>query len=105
MLPDGLVALNDYEVLSVSEEGDEDVVRLRKRVDQAECQTDCLDYSGWSQSGTMECSNEDPPDTLEERSLVKRGRKSAKYVNAGIEVEEHASNIRKQPLRRNDDQR
>tara|TARA_R110002003_G_scaffold9_6_gene394 strand:+ start:630 stop:977 length:348 start_codon:yes stop_codon:yes gene_type:complete len=82
IFPDGFHALGDFEVLSVNQEGDEDVVHIRKRADE-DCTSDCLDYSGWTDDGHMQCENEndDVADTLEKRSLLaKRSRKTAKYV-------------------------
>jgi hypothetical protein len=57
-------------------------VHIRKRADE-DCTSDCLDYSGWTDDGHMQCENEndDVADTLEKRSLLaKRSRKTAKYV-------------------------
>jgi hypothetical protein len=75
LLPDGFFSFGDYEVLSVREEGDEDIVQIRKRTEESDCLSDCLDYSGWTESGTMQCSAEDVDDALDKRSLVKRSRK------------------------------
>ncbi len=83
-LPDGIFAPNTYEVLSIREEGDEDVVRLRKRGDQEDCSTDCLDYSGWSEDGLMHCPSEvledledilDFGDVLDKRSSAKKAKR------------------------------
>jgi hypothetical protein len=82
LLPDGFLALGDYEVLSAHEEGDEDIVHIRKR-DDTDCEeSDCWTYSGWSEDRLLERCNEgdDAPD---KRSLLKRGRKPIKeeYVS------------------------
>ncbi|KAH7346961.1 hypothetical protein BKA66DRAFT_433113 [Pyrenochaeta sp. MPI-SDFR-AT-0127] len=68
LLPDDLFAFNHYEVLSIREEGDEDVVRIRKRAGQEDCGTDCLDYSGWTENELMNCDveNVDAEDTAGE---------------------------------------
>jgi hypothetical protein len=82
LLPDGFHALGDFEVLSARQEGDEDIVHIRKRADE-DCTSDCLDYSGWTDDGHMQCENEhdDVADTLKKRLLLaKRSRKKAKYV-------------------------
>jgi hypothetical protein len=77
LLPDGFSALGDYEVLSVDEEADEDVVRIRKRADEEECGSDCLDYSGWTEDGHMECEGEvaDSEDVLDKRFALEKRRK------------------------------
>lgn len=81
LLPDAFFSLNDYEVLSVREESDEDVIHVRKRAGDENCGTDCLTYSGWESDGIMRCDPEitDDEDPLVERSLLKkRERKTAK---------------------------
>jgi hypothetical protein len=80
LLPEGFSALRDYEVLSVHQEADEDVVRIRKRAEEQDCGSDCLNYSGWTDSGFMECDEEsqdtDSEERLEKRyRLQRRGRK------------------------------
>jgi hypothetical protein len=62
LLPDGFSAFGNFEVLSVREESDEDVVRIRKRADDPEdCdENDCLTYSGWAEEGKVGNSFEDP---------------------------------------------
>ncbi|KAF1851751.1 uncharacterized protein K460DRAFT_271464 [Cucurbitaria berberidis CBS 394.84] len=90
--PDGFFALNNYEVLSAREEGDEDIVHIRKRAGQEDCGTDCLDYSGWTRSGLMDCAGEDQDaedtageDVPEKRTLLeKRGRKPPTLCNYGM---------------------
>jgi len=64
------------------EEKDEDVVHIRKRAEPKDCDTDCMDYSGWTESGVMECGIDDgdPEDILERRSLVKGDRKNSMCV-------------------------
>lgn len=58
LLPGGFSALGDYEVLSIREEDDEDVVRIRKRAGQEECGSDCMEYSGWTEDRRMHCVDE-----------------------------------------------
>jgi hypothetical protein len=76
----GFLSLNDYEILSVHDEGEEDVVRLRKRADE-DCGTDCMNYSGWEADEIMHCDPEvpDEEDLLVERSLLMKraGRKTS----------------------------
>jgi hypothetical protein len=62
LLPDGFSAFGNFEVLSAHEEGDEDVVRIRKRAnDPEDCEeNDCLTYSGWAEEGKVGNSFEDP---------------------------------------------
>jgi hypothetical protein len=82
LLPNGSHALGEYDVVSIREEDDEDVVQLRKRVNQEDSPTDCLDYSGSPEGEPMQCAaddgvnDEDDEDALDRRSLWKRaGRK------------------------------
>ncbi|KAI8935007.1 hypothetical protein NX059_008673 [Plenodomus lindquistii] len=91
LLSDSSFVLEDYEILSFHGESDEDVIHLRKRVDEEQCATDCLTYSGWSEDGLMQCEPEDESseDALEARYLVERGRKSTtpicgSLLNAGV---------------------
>jgi hypothetical protein len=75
LLPDGFSALGNYEVLSIHEEADEDVVRIRKRVDEEDCGSDCLNFSSWEESEHMECKNENEDiDPEDEDGLAKRSR-------------------------------
>jgi hypothetical protein len=92
LVHDDLFPLSDYEVLDAFEEGDEDVVRIRKRANN-DCETDCLNYSGWEVDEQMHCDEEDADDentaidaSLDEKrsvtndtehtiTLVKRGKK------------------------------
>ena len=81
-LPGGFFGLEKFEVLSVREEGDEDVVHIRQRAGQDDCGTDCLDYSGWAEDGLMECAPDDvdAEDTAgdnvpEKEVLLKKRRK------------------------------
>lgn len=82
LLPNDFFALGDYEVLSVHEDGDEDVVRIRKRAGDEECESDCMGYSGWTEDGRMQCNdeNETSEDWDDESMtglelLLKRGKK------------------------------
>lgn len=88
--PDGFFALNEYEVLDTREEGNEDIVHIRRRAGQEDCETDCLGYSGWTENGLMQCDaeNVDAEDTAgeavpEKRALLEKRRKEgAPYVQA-----------------------
>ncbi|EAT79447.2 hypothetical protein SNOG_13120 [Parastagonospora nodorum SN15] len=81
ILRDELFSINAYEVLSVHEDGDEDVVHLRKRADKDGCQSDCLSYSGWEEDELMKPSHE---DQAAEGSLSKRNaRKNTRDVCKG----------------------
>ena len=87
LLPDSFSAFGDYEVLSVKQDHEEDVVRIRKRAGEEDCSTDCLDYSGWTEDGRMHCENEDVPseDVPDKRSILeKRDRKMSKFVNVKV---------------------
>jgi hypothetical protein len=77
LLPDGFSAFGNYEVLSVHDEGDEDIVRIRKRAEQEDCLSDCIDYSGWTENGLMQCGagDVDGEAVPVKRSLLGRGRK------------------------------
>lgn len=61
LLDDGLFPLGDYEILGAYEEGEEDVVRIRKRAND-DCETDCLNYSGWEEDEQMHCNGENAGD-------------------------------------------
>jgi hypothetical protein len=80
LLPDDFSALGDYEVMSVHQEADEDIVRIRKRVDEEDCGSDCLNYSGWTESRRMECKDETPTsqDELDEESGLRKRAISGK---------------------------
>jgi len=84
LLQNDVFALDDYEVLSFREEGDEDIVHIRKRTDQDDCFNDCMSYSGWTDDGTMQCEPEDigSEDILARNLLLGRNRKptKSKYV-------------------------
>jgi len=80
LLPDGfLAAFGDYEILSMRKDGEEDIVHVRKRAEDKDCQTDCMNYSGWTENGQMQCPSEelgedvDSEDANIKRGLVKRG--------------------------------
>jgi hypothetical protein len=77
--PDGFFALGDYEVISTRQEGDEDVVHIRKRGDEEDCETDCLEYNGSTDSASTECppEDEDLDDALGKRSHLVKRRKEA----------------------------
>lgn len=78
LLLGNLFSPNAYEILSIHEDGDEDIVRLKKRASESDCGTDCLSYSGWEEDGVMNCDDEDADeDGLPEKRamLLKRGRK------------------------------
>lgn len=78
LLPNDFFAFDDYEVLSVREEVDEDVIHIRKRADQDDCLNDCMSYSGWRKDGLMECEPDDEESTAhtpDRRSLQERARK------------------------------
>ena len=77
LLPDSFFALHDYEVLSVHEEAEQDVVRIRKRADKKDCESDCISYSGWTDDGLMQCeADEREPETEpDDPALIKRGVK------------------------------
>jgi hypothetical protein len=77
LLPDGFSAFGNFEVLSTHEDGDEDVVRIRKRAnDPEDCdENDCLTYSGWAEEGKVGNSFVDDmqgdfADPLEKRSQL-----------------------------------
>ncbi|KAF2276881.1 uncharacterized protein EI97DRAFT_490465 [Westerdykella ornata] len=79
-----IAAFQDYEVLSVHQEGDEDVSHLQKRAGHDESceETDCVMYTGWEEDRKFTCTSsqneeEEGGDNLNERSLVNRG--SRKY--------------------------
>jgi hypothetical protein len=87
LLPDGFSAFGDFEVLSVHEEGDEDVVKIRKRAnDPEDCdENDCLTYSGWAEDGRVDNSFVDDivdyfpdPDPTRKRSEVEETDKLEK---------------------------
>jgi hypothetical protein len=80
LLPEGFSAFGNYEILSIYEEEDEDIVRIRKRTEQENCLSDCIDYSGWTENRLMPCGIEDidAEDVSNKRSMVKRGRKKSK---------------------------
>jgi hypothetical protein len=59
LLPEGFSAFGDYEILSSHTENDEDVVRMRKRVDDDCDGTDCLTYTSWDPKGVYDCREED----------------------------------------------
>jgi hypothetical protein len=79
LLPDGFSAFGDYEILSVHEEDDEDVIKIRKRASEDDCsENDRLEYSGWRDDGNVgdrfedETVNDFPvPDTDTEQ--IRRG--------------------------------
>jgi hypothetical protein len=78
LLPDPF-ALRGYEVLSVREEGDEDVVHIRKRGED-DCKdpvADCAGYTSWADYEGLESTDDVDYDAQAEgiikRSLVKRG--------------------------------
>ncbi|KAH5789298.1 hypothetical protein HBI88_049860 [Parastagonospora nodorum] len=88
ILRDELFSINAYEVLSVHEDGDEDVVHLRKRADKDGCQSDCLSYSGWEEDELMKPSHE---DQAAEGSLSKRNaRKNTRDVCKGVRIEKNS---------------
>jgi hypothetical protein len=91
MLPDGFFGLRNYEILGAYEEDGEDVVHIRKRVDDEDCETDCLNYSGWTEDRRMHCEAEetDPEEILDKRLLVKRGRKTSTCAKAQREPAAH----------------
>jgi hypothetical protein len=77
LLPDPF-ALRGYEVLSVREEGDEDVVHIRKRGED-DCDdvvSDCAGYTGWPVDegfqSTEQVNYDEGEDATAKRSLVKR---------------------------------
>jgi hypothetical protein len=75
LLPDGFSTFGDYEIPSVLEEDDEDVVKIRKRASEDDCsESDRLEYSGWRENGNVgdrfedETVNDIPdPDTEQRR--------------------------------------
>jgi len=77
LLPDSFFALHDYEVLSVHEEAEQDVVRIRKRADKKDCESDCISYSGWTDDGLMQCEADEgePENEPDDPALIKRGAK------------------------------
>ncbi|KAF1830451.1 hypothetical protein BDW02DRAFT_608730 [Decorospora gaudefroyi] len=84
LMPDRFSAFDDYEVLNVYEEGDEDVVHIRKRVDDddEECENDCLNYSSLNENGFMQCIPEDdiPHETGKKtRSNVRKNPRLGLY--------------------------
>jgi hypothetical protein len=81
--------LGDFEIISQHQDGDEDVIHIRKRAPsdntKNECGSDCLNYSGWTKNGKMEDGDADETlpseEAFETRSLMRRdGRK--KTMNA-----------------------
>ncbi|KAF2749771.1 hypothetical protein M011DRAFT_511825 [Sporormia fimetaria CBS 119925] len=79
-------SFNNFEVLSVREEGDENVIHIRQGATESQtCDNDCMTYSGWESDGVMKCEssiegiNDDMLDLelgIAARSLEKRGRKT-----------------------------
>jgi hypothetical protein len=98
LLPDGFFALGDYDVLSTRQEGDEDVVHIRKREDE-DCGTDCIEYNSETLNSDCIADDEDTEDAdkedadkedadtedaLEKRAKGKgKGRKSPECVFQG----------------------
>ncbi|KAF2824664.1 hypothetical protein CC86DRAFT_353149 [Ophiobolus disseminans] len=77
LLPDGFFGLDKYEVLSMHQDGEEDVVHIRKRAGDDDCGSDCMAYSGFSEDNLQHC-DADIEELLDKRSLEKRGRKPIK---------------------------
>jgi hypothetical protein len=79
LLSDGFLAFGNYEVLSTHEDGEEDIVHIRKRAEKKNCETDCMNCSGWTDDGKMNCPSEgdnedfEPEDMSGNRAIVKRG--------------------------------
>jgi len=76
LLPDSLLGFGEFEILSSYEEGDEDVVHIRKRATDDECddeESDCWTYSAWNPNFKLDKCPAEPLN--DKRSLDKRGRK------------------------------
>ena len=92
LLSDGFFGLRDYEVFDVIEEGQEDVVYLRKRTDDDCDDTDCLAYSAWTKDSVMECSDDEDSGNDEndgdqgQNILGKRNGKSSDFCK-GVDIE------------------
>ncbi|KAH8711916.1 hypothetical protein GQ44DRAFT_776460 [Phaeosphaeriaceae sp. PMI808] len=94
LFPQDLFAFGNYEILNVRNEGDEDVVHIRKRAGQEDCGTDCLDYSGWTENGLMQCEDNEGEDVPEKRALLeKRGRKETN-VCKGLKLDDPLKEIK-----------
>jgi hypothetical protein len=45
LLPNSLTAFSNYKVLSVRQESDKDVIQIRRRAEEKDCETDCMTYT------------------------------------------------------------
>ncbi|KAH7090484.1 hypothetical protein FB567DRAFT_546679 [Paraphoma chrysanthemicola] len=78
VLPESFSPFGDFEVLSVHQDDEEDVVQIRRRANEEDCESDCMTYTPWTESGTNTC-DESIEDlvTEEKRSLLEKRRKNA----------------------------
>jgi hypothetical protein len=103
LMPEGLAAFGNFDVLSVRHDGDEDVVHLLQRGEgDSDCDSDCLTYSAFSDDEVMKCRgdvgvNEFEPELpgnldddvdaeTKKRSLVPRGRKPPKKLCENMKI-------------------
>jgi hypothetical protein len=90
-LSDPVLALHNYEILSIRDQGDEDVVRLRRRTDQ-DCETDCLNYSGWEEDGQMHHDEDTTDDDeTEDDKVVDKRESDANMSGNSVRFEKRSS--------------
>ncbi|KAH7075650.1 hypothetical protein BKA63DRAFT_603011 [Paraphoma chrysanthemicola] len=85
ILPESFTPFGDFEVVSVRQVGDEDIVQIRRRATEQDCETDCMTYTSWTDSGVHQC--DDPAEDAvmpEKRSRLEKRRKDSKICEDAL---------------------